>query len=107
MLLDPGGQGGDTGVAEGDLVQQHLRQLPVVVIEPARQGLDQGVVLGLHPAAGQAGQDTGVALAADHRLDHVLCRDGGQLAGHCRHLDLRFSELEMIKVFPGQTVFEG
>jgi len=89
VLLDPGGQGGDAGVAEGDLVQQHLRQLPMVVIEHAGQRLDQGVVLGFHPAAGQAGQDVGVALAADHRLDHVLRRDGGQLAGHRRHLDQR------------------
>ena len=63
VLPDPGGQGGDAGVAEGDLVQQHLRQLPMVVIEHAGQGLDQGVVLGFHPAAGQAGQDVGVALA--------------------------------------------
>ena len=92
MLLDPGGQGGDTSVAEGDLVQQHLGQLPVVVIEHAGQSLDQGVVLGFHPAAGQASQDVGVALAADHRLDHVLRRDGGQLAGHRRYLDQRFSE---------------
>src|SRR6266496_1293660 len=49
VLLDPGGQGRDAGVAEGDLVQQHLGQLPVVVIEHAGQGLDQGVVLGFHP----------------------------------------------------------
>jgi hypothetical protein len=39
-------------------------------------------VLGLHPGAGQAGQYLRVALAGDHRLDHVLRRDGGQLAGH-------------------------
>jgi len=68
VLLDPGGQGGDAGIAEGDLVQQHLRQLPMVVIEHPGQRLDQGVVLGFHPAAGQAGQDVGVALAADHPL---------------------------------------
>ena len=54
--VDPGGELGDPGVEEGDLVQQHLGQLAVVVIEHAVQGLDQVVVLGLHPAAGQGGQ---------------------------------------------------
>ena len=43
---------------EGDLVQQHLGQLAVVVIEHPGQRLDQGVVLGFHLAAGQAGQGT-------------------------------------------------
>ena len=47
---------GDPGVEEGDLVQQQLGELAVVVIEHAVQRLDQVVVLGLHPAAGQAGQ---------------------------------------------------
>jgi hypothetical protein len=44
----------------------------MMVIEHAGQRFDQGVVLGFHPAAGQAGQSARVALAGDHRLDHVL-----------------------------------
>jgi hypothetical protein len=69
---DPGGELADPGVAERDLVQQHLGQLAVVVIEHAVQGFDQVVMLGLHPAAGQGGQRARVTLAGDHCLDHVL-----------------------------------
>jgi hypothetical protein len=54
----------------------------VVVIEHAVQGLHEGIVLGLHGAPGQAGQDLGVALPGDHRLDHVLRRQRGQLGRH-------------------------
>jgi hypothetical protein len=57
-------------------------ELAVVVVEHAVQGLDEVIALGLHAAAGQGGQLPRVALAGDHRLDHVLRRDGGQLAGH-------------------------
>ena len=69
---DPGGQLADPGVAEGGLVQQQLGELAVVVIEHAGQGLDQVVVLGLHPGAGQGGQRVRVAFPGDHGLDHVL-----------------------------------
>jgi hypothetical protein len=61
----------------------------VVIVEHAVQGLDQVVVLGLHPAAGQGGQLVRVALAGDHRLDHVLRGHRGQLAGHGRDLHQR------------------
>ena len=47
-------------------------ELAVVVIEHAGQGLDQVVVLGLHPGAGQGGQRVRVAFPGDHGLDHVL-----------------------------------
>jgi hypothetical protein len=57
-------------------------ELAVVVVGHAVQGLDEVIALGLHAAAGQGGQLPRVALAGDHRLDHVLRRDGGQLAGH-------------------------
>ena len=56
QLGGPGGQLGDLVVEEGDLVQQQPGELAVVVIEHAVQGLDQVVVLGLHPGAGQGGQ---------------------------------------------------
>jgi hypothetical protein len=80
----PGAQLGDLGVQGGDLVQQQPGELTVVVIEDAVQGLDEGIVLGLHGAAGQGGQDLGGALAGDHRLDHVLRRQRGQLGRHAR-----------------------
>jgi hypothetical protein len=69
---DPGGQLADPGVAEGGLVQQELGELAVVVIEHAGQGLDEVVVLSLHPGAGQGGQRVRVAFPGDHGLDHVL-----------------------------------
>ena len=82
QLRGAGGQLGDLAVQDGDLVQQQPGELAVVVIEHAVQGLDQVVVPGLHPGAGQPGQRARVALAGDHRLDHVLRGHGGQLAGH-------------------------
>ena len=88
----PGGAGaqlGDLAVEGGDLVQKQLGELAVVVVEHAVQRFDQVGMLGLHPAAGQGGQLMRVALAGDHRLDHVLRRDRGQRAGHGRDLDQR------------------
>src|SRR5215831_4720385 len=82
QLGGPGAQLSDPAVEEGDVVQQQLDELAVVVVEHAVQGFDQVVVLGLHAAAGQGGQLVRVALAGDHRLDHVLRRDRGQLADY-------------------------
>ncbi len=84
QLGGPGAQLGGLGVQGGDLVQQQGGELAVVVAGHAVQGLDEGIVLGLHGAAGQGGQDLGVALAGDHRLDHVLRRQRGQLGRHAR-----------------------
>jgi hypothetical protein len=81
-LGGPGAQLGDPGAEEGDLVQQQGGELAVVVIEHAVQGLDQVVVLGPHPGAGQGGQHLRIAFPGDHRLDHVLRRDRGQLGRH-------------------------
>ncbi len=57
---------------ERGLVQQDLGEFAVVVIEHAGQGLDEVVVLGFHPGAGQGGQFVRVAFPGDHGLDHVL-----------------------------------
>jgi len=76
-------------VQDGGLVWQQGGELAVVVIDHAVQGLDEVVVPGFHPGAGQGGQHLRVALPGDHRLDHVLRRDGGQLAGHARQLHQR------------------
>jgi hypothetical protein len=84
QLGGPAAQLGDLGVQGGDLVQQQLRELAMVVVGHAVQGLDEGIVFGLHGAPGQAGQDLRVALAGDHRLDHVLRRQRGQLGRHTR-----------------------
>lgn len=69
QLGGPGAQLGDLGVQGGDLVQQQGGELTVVVIEHAVQGPDEGIMLGLH---GAAGQGLGIALAGDHHLDYVL-----------------------------------
>jgi hypothetical protein len=79
---DPGGELGDLGVQRGDLVQQQGRELAVVVIEHAVQGRHEVVVPGFHPGPGQGGQRVRVTLPGDHRLDHVLRRDSGQLGRH-------------------------
>ena len=71
QLLDPGGELGGLAGQGVDLVQQHPGELGVVVVELPGQRLDQPVVLGPHPAAGQAGQHLRVPLAADQRLQHV------------------------------------
>ena len=89
VLADAGSELADPGIEESDLVQDDLGQLPMVVFEHAGQRLGQGVVLGFHPAAGQAGQHLRVTLAADQRPDHVLRGDRGELAGHRRDLDQR------------------
>jgi hypothetical protein len=81
QLRGPGGQGGDLGAGEGDVVQQQLGEFAGAGVEHAVQGLDEIVVPGLHPGAGQAGQPLGVAFAGDQRLDHVLRGHGGQLGG--------------------------
>src|SRR6266508_2829016 len=71
QLGGPGGELGDPVIAEGDLVQQQLGELAVVIVEHAVQGLHKVVVLGFDPGAGQGGQRVRVALAGDQRLDHV------------------------------------
>ncbi len=87
QFLDPGGELADLAGQGVDLVQQHPGQLGVMAVEPAGERLDQAVVLGPHPAAGQAGQHLRVTFAADQRLQHVADRPGIQLAGHRRDLD--------------------
>jgi hypothetical protein len=82
QLLGLGGELADLGGQGVDLVQQYPGQLAVVVIELPGQRLDQAVVLGPHPAAGQAGQCLRVPLAGDQRLQHVADRQRVQLAGH-------------------------
>jgi hypothetical protein len=102
LLLDPGGEFGDLAVQEGDLVQQQLGELAVVVAEHAIQRLDEVVVLGLHLPAGQGGQLARVAFPGDQRPHHVLRRQGGQLAGHRRDLDQRaFQQLFQPLPAPG------
>ena len=58
--------------------------IAAVVVEHAVQGLDEIIVRGLHAAPGQGSQRARVAFPGDHRLDHVLRGQGGQLAGHHR-----------------------
>ena len=88
-LADAGGEPGDPGIEEGDLVRQYLGQLTVMVFEHAGQRLSQGAALGTHRTAGQPGQHLRVTFPRDQCGDHVLRRDGGQLAGHRRDLDQR------------------
>jgi hypothetical protein len=71
---DPGGELGDPGAGEIDLVQEDPGQLGVVVLEPAGERLGQRGALGFHLAAGQPGEHLGVALPGDQRFEHVADR---------------------------------
>jgi hypothetical protein len=68
QVLGPGGERADLRGQCVDLVQQHPGQLGVVVVEPAGERFDQRGALGLHPAAGQAGEHLRVPLPGDQRL---------------------------------------
>jgi hypothetical protein len=87
QLLDPGGERADLGGQGVDLVQQHPGQLGVMIVKLPGQRLDQAVVLGPHPAPGQASQYLRVPFASDQRFQHVADRLGGQRAGHGRDLN--------------------
>jgi len=102
QLPDPGGELGDLPVERVDLVQQHPGQLAVMIVEPPRERLDQRAMLGLHPAAGQAGQHFRVPFSGDQRLQHVPDRHRVQAAGHSRDLDQRvFQQLLQPLPVPG------
>jgi hypothetical protein len=86
-LLDPGGELVDLAAEGVDLVQQHPRQLCMMVVEAAGEGLHQGGVLDAQPPSGQPGQHLGVALASDQRLQHGPAGDAEDVGGHRPKLD--------------------
>ena len=87
QLLDAGGEPVDLDAEGVDLVQQHPRQLGVVVVEAAGQRLHQGGALAAHPPPGQLGQHLGVALPGDQRLQHGPPGDAHDVGGHRGQLD--------------------
>jgi hypothetical protein len=87
VFLDPLGDPLDLGGQHVDLVQEHLGDLGVVVVEEPGQRLDERRVLGAHPAARRPGRHLGVPFTGDQRLDHGADRQGGHPAAHCGHLD--------------------
>jgi hypothetical protein len=108
------GRLGDQGVQRGDRRRQVIIGIQV---EPAHLAMARGeppvaghlqlVGLAAQHAQGQPGQPGRVPLAGDQRLDHRPPGLAQHVAGHRVDLDAGFSELKMIKVFPGQAVFEG
>jgi hypothetical protein len=86
-LLDPGGELVDLAAQGVDLVQQHPRQLCMMVVEAAGEGLHQRGVLDAEPSSGQLGQHLGVALPGDQRLQHGPARDAEDVGGHRPKLD--------------------
>jgi hypothetical protein len=69
------------------VVQQHPRQLGVVVIEAAGQRLHQGAALAAHPPPGQLSEHLGVTLPGDQRLQHGAPGDPHDVGGHRPPLD--------------------
>jgi hypothetical protein len=73
-----------------------------MAVELPGERLDQRGTLGLHLAAGQAGQHLRVALAGDQRLEHAADREGVHGAGHGRDFDQRvFQQLLQPLPVPG------
>jgi hypothetical protein len=70
LLLDAAGQPVDLDAEGVDVVQQHPRQLAMVVIEAAGQRRHQRSALAAHPSPGQLGEHLGVTLPGDERLQH-------------------------------------
>jgi hypothetical protein len=69
------------------VVQQHPRQLGVVVIEAAGQRRHQRSALAAHPPPGQLGEHLGVTLPGDERLQHGAPGDPHDVGGHRPELD--------------------
>ena len=92
MFIDARGQRIDLAGEGIDLVEQHPGQCGVVVVEPTGQRIDQGGALGLHPAAGQLGEQLGIPLPRDQRLDDGAAGHAGDVGGHRRQLDQRVLE---------------
>jgi hypothetical protein len=86
-LLDQHGELVDLAAEGVDLVQQHPRQLCVMIVEAAGEGLHQGGVLDAEPSSGQLGQHLRIALAGDQRLQHGPARDAEDVGGHRGKLD--------------------
>jgi hypothetical protein len=102
QLFDPGGERADLRGQRVDLTGQHAGQLGVMAVELPGERLDQRGPLGLHLAAGQAGQHLRVALPGDQRLQHVTDRQGVHGAGHGRHFNQRvFQQLLQPLPVPG------
>jgi hypothetical protein len=87
QLLDAAGQPVDLDAEGVDVVQQHPRQLAMVVIEAAGQRRHQGSALAAHPSSGQLGKHLGVALPDDQGLQHGPTRGAHDVGGHGGQLD--------------------
>jgi hypothetical protein len=106
QLVDARREGVDLGAQRVDLVQQHPRELGVVLVKPAAQRLDQRVVLGSHLAAGQTGEPTWITFASDQRFEHVAHRHRIHPRHHRRHLDQRVFE-QLLHALPVAGAFAG
>jgi hypothetical protein len=69
------------------VVQQHPRQLGMVVIEAAGQRRHQRSALAAHPSPGQLGEHLGVTLPGDERLQHGPPGDPHDVGRHRPQLD--------------------
>lgn len=88
-FVDPAGEPVDLRGEHVDLVEDHLRQLSMVVVEPSVQSGDECGALAAHPAPGHVGQHSRVPLSRDHRLDHLPTRHPEDVRRHDRQFDQR------------------
>ena len=85
--LDPTSQLVDGPGVVVDQVQMELSQEPVVLAEPAGEGLGEFGDLGPHAAFGQISQHYRVTLALDQGFEHGPPRNPGDVGGDRRQFD--------------------
>ena len=72
-----------------DLVEQHLGELGVEVVEATGESLDERGVLLAHLSARELGEDARVTLSRDQRVDHRPARDAHDVGRDRGELDQR------------------
>ena len=90
--LDLAVQFGDVDAGLVDAAQHRGQQEGVVVGELAGQRLTQRRELDPHPAVGQVGEDPGITLTGDHRIEHLAAGHAVQIADDRVEFDLRVFE---------------
>jgi hypothetical protein len=86
--------------------RHQARRFGVVVLELPGQCLDEGVVLGLHPALGQPRQGVRVAPAGDQGVHHRSPGYAEDVGGHRGEFDLGVLQ-ELFRALLGARAFLG
>ena len=73
-MFDLSGEHVDRLVGLIDPGKHRRAQQGVMLVEPSREGVFEPVNLGSHPPFGHVGEDLGVALTGNQRVDHLPAR---------------------------------